>query len=45
VFAKVRFWTLGLLDHSVTGADRAANLGSDSTDGEAGCSESGDLGA
>jgi hypothetical protein len=35
---------LGFLDHSVNSADRAANLSSDSRDGEAGCSESGDLG-
>ena len=33
---------LGFLDHSVDSADRAANLSSDSRDGEAGCSESGD---
>jgi hypothetical protein len=35
---------LGFLDHSVDSADRAANLSSDSRDGEAGCSESGDPG-
>ena len=35
---------LGLLDHSVDSADRAANLSSDSRDGEAGCSESDDPG-
>jgi hypothetical protein len=35
---------LGFLDHSVDSADRAANLSSDSRDGEAGCSESGDAG-
>ena len=35
---------LGFLDHSVDSADQAANLSSDSRDGEAGCSESGDPG-